>query len=140
MKSIKSVILLAYSRFWCSLCLFILKRIKLNYAEKQYVEVDGPQIVKQHYFHDVRSEHGGCREAREAIHEAYRLEKCAEEKLTTANVSVAKQKFLERLLFASNYDYVKSFPPRKIKDLQYHFKKNWDNKMVHMIFNELTTR
>ncbi|MDO8517965.1 MAG: hypothetical protein Q7S26_01590 [bacterium] len=97
----------------------------LSAVELEYVEVDGPEIVRQHYFHDVYTEQGGCPEGRAAGQEAKRLEQASKEKLDAAGVSPERQLLLADLLFGADAAFSSSFPPWKIENIVYHLSSRF---------------
>lgn len=127
-----------YARSWTTLCSHVLKNIKLNPTEKEYVGSDGPKIISLHYNYEVRRQYGGCPEGRAIRREAIGLEQSSEEKLSQAGVSKVRQKFLETLIMGVNEDFRKTFPPKELSHLRYHFSQLHRKSIPSLIMWELT--
>lgn len=115
----------ALNMLFVSRALLELLKPKLSSVELEYVEVDGPEIVHQHWLHDVYTEPGGCSEGRAARREAKRLEEIAKKKLTDAGVSPERQQLLEDLVFAADARYHHEYPPKKIEHIRYHMSRTF---------------
>lgn len=128
-NTIESVLVSAYALnfLFVAKTLLELLRPKLSLEELKYIDYHGPDIVRQHYLHDVYTIPGGCEEGRAARRKAFALEEIAKEKLTDAGVSEERQKLLWELVFCVNTDYFSEFPPRVLENIRYHMEATFQN-------------
>lgn len=93
---------------------------KLTTAERNYIEVDGPEIVHQRFLHSIYTEPGSCGEGRAAAKEASRLKGEAKRKLDEAGVSPERQLLLQELLFAADVSFHNHFPLMEVKHIEFN--------------------
>lgn len=109
---LEPVLALAYALNFTLITRILLKLLKpkLSEKEREYVDKDGPEIVKQHFLHDFYNS-GPCMtpEGKTAGRRAEILEEAAKDKLTDVGVSKERQQLLYDLVLYSNADYLIEF-------------------------------
>lgn len=76
------------------------------------------------YGHIYTANLAGCAEGREERKLAYEAERAAKERLTAANVSAKKQKFLETLVFMSDMKAHNLLPCRDMDGVRYNISEH----------------